>query len=60
MTNAQLRVRAGVLARDLLEIAENAMPDTYLATDARVKHARETIALLTKKKGGPRGRKEKR
>lgn len=51
MTTEQLLARRALkLARDLIEIAEQAMPDTYLATDSRVAHARETIERLTRRR----------
>lgn len=51
MTDKQLLARRALkLARDLIEIAEQAMPDSYLATDSRVAHARETIERLARRK----------
>ncbi len=40
---AELDIRVAELANGLIEIAELAMPDTYLATDSRVKLARESL-----------------
>ncbi len=39
----QLRVEVSALAKGLLEIAEAAMPDTYLASDSRVQRARRVL-----------------
>lgn len=39
-----LRESVSALARGLLEIAEAAMPDSYLATDSRVQRARRPLA----------------
>lgn len=45
-----LAIRAKKLAKGLLEIAELAMPDTYLATDSRVQYARETLKMFKRRK----------
>ncbi|WP_433730811.1 hypothetical protein ACQP2Y_21075 [Actinoplanes sp. CA-051413] len=39
----QLRADVAALAKGLLEIAEQAMPDTYFAADSRVQHARRIL-----------------
>ena len=44
-TNAKMKAEIIKLAKGLIEIAELAMPDTYLATDSRVKLARRLLKL---------------
>lgn len=41
-----LREELAALAKGLLEIAEAAMPDTYLATDSRVQRARRALGTV--------------
>lgn len=41
-----LRKAALKTARDLLEIAEMVMPDSYFATDSRVKRAQKLVQNL--------------
>lgn len=39
------------VARGLIAVAETAMPDSYLATDSRVKAARKLIKLIRAQEG---------
>lgn len=39
----KMRTDLIALAKGLIQIAETAMPDTYLATDSRVKRARRVL-----------------
>ena len=50
MNEQLLAMRARKLARDLIDIAKQAMPDSFLATDSRVLHARETLERLDQKR----------